>query len=134
MKQLLKWGGFLVIALLLTTQPTDIGHATQGRIGSGQELQRDCSLYFEFLGRTGAGREETFGVDPFGMGYCAGLIRGVAESAGTLMADRVCVPSDIPAAQAVWVVVQYLRQRPGVLYESDTVLVLLALQSAFPCQ
>ena len=134
MKQLSKWVGLLVIALLVTTQPTDIGHATQGRIGSGHELQKDCGLYFEFLGRTGAGREETFGVDPFGMGYCAGLVRGVAGSAGTLMADRVCVPDDITAPQAVWVVVQYLRQHPNVLYESDTVLVLRALQSAFPCR
>lgn len=133
MKHRLSWSGFLVIALLVATRPTDIGHATQGRTGSGHELQRDCGLYFEFLGRTGAGREETFGVDPFGMGYCAGLVRGVAESAGTLMAGRVCVPNDISSAQAVWVVVQYLRQRQDVLYESDTALVLRALQSAFPC-
>ena len=87
MKQLSKWAGVLVIALLVTTRPTDISHATQGRTGSGHELQRDCGLYFEFLGRTGAGREETFEVDPFGMGYCAGLVRGVADSAGTLMGD-----------------------------------------------
>ncbi|MFP6572026.1 MAG: Rap1a/Tai family immunity protein [Vicinamibacterales bacterium] len=134
MKQLSKWVGVLVIALLVTTRPTDISHATQGRTGSGHELQRDCGLYFEFLGRTGAGREETFEVDPFGMGYCAGLVRGVADSAGTLMGDRVCVPGDITAAQAVWVVVQYLRQHPDVLYESDTALVFRALQSAFPCR
>ena len=134
MKQLSKWVGVLVIALLVTTRPTDIGHATQGRTGSGHELQRDCGLYFEFLGRTGAGREETFEVDPFGMGYCAGLVRGVADSAGTLMADRVCVPSDITAVRAVWAVVQYLRRHPNVLYESDTALVLRALQSAFPCR
>ena len=134
MKQLSKWVGVLVIALLVTTRPTDISHATQGRTGSGHELQRDCGLYFEFLGRTGAGREETFEVDPFGMGYCAGLVRGVADSAGTLMADRVCVPSDITAVRAVWAVVQYLRRHQNVLYESDTALVLRALQSAFPCR
>ncbi len=133
-RMLPRWIGLLVILLLATTRPTDIGHATQGRVGSGHEIQRDCTLYFEFLGRTGAGREETFDVDPFGMGYCAGLVRGVANSAGGLMAERVCLPDDITAAQAVWVVVQYLREHPDSLYDSDTELVLRALEAAFPCR
>ena len=129
-----RWVGILVIVVLVTTRPTDIGHATQGRIGSGNELAQDCALYFEFLGRTGAGRDEAFGVNPFGMGYCAGLVRGVADSAGVLMADRVCLPDDITGAQAVWQVVRYLRAHPRSLYESDTVLVLRALETGFPCR
>ena len=68
------------------------------------------------------------------MGYCAGLVRGVADSAGALMADRVCLPSAITAAQAVWVVVEYLRTHPDSLYESDTALVMRALEAAFPCR
>ena len=131
---LLRWTGLLAILLLATTRPTDIGHATQGRVGSGHELEKDCALYFEFLGRTGAGRVETFDVNPFGMGYCAGLVRGVADSAGALMADRICLPRDITAAQAVWVVVEYLRAHPDSLYESDTALVMRALESVFPCR
>jgi len=131
---LLRRIGILIILLLATTRPIDIGHAIQGRLGSGLELEKDCALYFEFLGRTGAGRAETFDVNPFGMGYCAGLVRGVADSAGALMADRVCLPSAITAAQAVWVVVEYLRTHPDSLYESDTALVMRALEAAFPCR
>jgi hypothetical protein len=134
MKQLLKWVGFLVIALLLTTQPTDIGHATQGRVGSGNELVKDCSLYFEFLGRTGSGRDDVFSVNPFGMGYCAGLVRGVVDGASGLMAKRICLPDEITAAQAVWVVVQYLTEHSDSLYESDAALVLRAFESGFPCR
>ena len=44
----------IVALVLLATRPTDIGHATPGR-GTGYTLERDCALYFEFLGRTGAG-------------------------------------------------------------------------------
>ena len=129
-----RWLGLIVIVLLAATRSTDIGHATQGRTGSGNELVKDCALYFEFLGRTGAGRAETFDLDPFGMGYCAGLVRGVADSASRLTSDTVCLPDDITAPQGVWVVVQYLSDHPESLYESDTALVLRALQTAFPCR
>jgi len=87
-----------------------------------------------FLGRTGAGREDTFELDPFGMGYCAGLVRGVANTAHTHMTDQVCVPEDASSAQAVWAVVQYLNNNPLTLSDQDTELVLRAMQSAFPCR
>ena len=127
-------GLLLVILLLATTRPTDVGQTTQGRIGSGHELLKDCSLYFEFLGRTGAGRADTFDQDPFGMGYCAGLVRGVWNSANSFRADVVCLPDTFTAAQAVWMVIQYLNDHPESLYEPDAALVLRALESAFPCR
>lgn len=127
------WVGLVLIMLVAATRPTDLGRAAQGRQGSAQELAQDCSLYFEFLGRTGAGRQETFDVNPFGMGYCAGLVRGVAESANRLMAGDVCLPEDVTAAQGVWVVVRYLRDHPASRYETDTTIVLRALQGAYPC-
>ena len=126
--------GLVLIMLLAATRPTDLGYYAQGRQGSGQELARDCSLYFEFLGRTGAGRQETFDIDPFGMGYCAGLVRGVAESANRLMPGGVCLPEDITAAQAVWVVVRYLHDHPESRHETDTSIVLRALRGAYPCE
>ena len=62
----MKYAGLLlVIVLLATAQTTDTGFARQGRIGTGGELVQNCQLYFEFLGRTGAGREDTFEIDPF---------------------------------------------------------------------
>ena len=127
-------GLLLVIVLLATVQTTDTGLARQGRVGSGGELVADCTLYFEFLGRTGAGREETFELDPFGMGYCAGLVRGVADTAHTHLTGQVCVPEDATTPQAVWAVVQYLNNNPLTLSDQDTELVLRAMQSAFPCR
>ena len=127
-------GLLLVIMLLATVQTTDTGRARQGRSGTGGELVQNCTLYFEFLGRTGAGREDTFELDPFGMGYCAGLVRGVANTAHTRMTDQVCVPEDASSAQAVWAVVQYLNNNPLTLSDQDTELVLRAMQSAFPCR
>ena len=127
-------GLLLVIVLLATVQTTDTGLARQGRIGTGGELVQNCTLYFEFLGRTGAGRDETFELDPFGMGYCAGLVRGVADTAHTHLRDQVCVPEDASTAQAVWAVVRYLNNNPLTLSDQDTELVLRAMQSAFPCR
>ncbi len=95
---------------------------------------QNCTLYFEFLGRTGAGREETFEIDPFGMGYCAGLVRGVANTAHTHLTGQVCVPENASSAQAVWAVVQYLKNNALSLSDQDSDLVLRAMQSAFPCR
>ena len=127
-------GLLLIIILLATVQTTDTGLARQGRVGTGGELVPDCQLYFEFLGRTGAGREDTFAIDPFGMGYCAGVVRGVANTAHTHLTGQVCVPEDASGAQAVWAVVQYLNNNPLTLSDQDTELVLRAMRSAFPCR
>ena len=125
-----RWLLALAVVLLLMARSTDVGQLTRGRAGSGHELTRACTLYFEFLGRTGAGRVETFERDPFGMGYCAGLVRGVASSS----AETVCLPAGLTSAQAVWAVVQYLGDHPASLYEADGTLVHRALSAAFPCR
>ena len=131
----MKQAGLLLgIVLLATVQTTDTGLARQGRIGTGGELVQNCALYFELLGRTGAGREDTFELDPFGMGYCAGLVRGVADTAHAHLSGQVCVPADASTAQAVWAVVQYLNNHPLTLSDQDTELVLRAVRSAFPCR
>ena len=68
------------------------------------------------------------------MGYCAGLVGGVADMAQTHLKGQVCVPEDASGAQAVWAVVQYLNTNPLTLADQDTELVLRAMQSAFPCR
>ena len=103
------------------------------RTGTGALLQERCQLYFEFLGRTGAGREDTFNQDPFGMGYCAGLVRGVVIAAQSFMPDRVCVPPGTTIAQTVRRVLQYLDQHPQEHGELDVELVLRALEDRFRC-
>jgi len=101
---------------------------------SGARLLEQCQLYFEFLGRTGAGQEETFADDPFGLGYCAGLVRGVAVMAKTLMPTRVCLRADTSTANAVWTIIQYLETlEPETLVEPDAELVLRSLEKTFRC-
>ena len=124
-----RWWFVFAVVVLSTTHPTDVGQLPRGRAGSGHELTQACTLYFEFLGRTGAGRVETFERDPFGMGYCAGLVRGVASSS----VETVCLPAGLTSAQAVWAMVQYLTDHPESLYETDSALVHRALGAAFPC-
>lgn len=103
------------------------------RTGTGTLLHERCQLYFEFLGRTGAGREDTFRQDPFGMGYCAGLVRGVVIAAQSFMPDRVCVPPGTTIAQTVRRVLQYLDQNRRERGELDVELVLRALEDRFRC-
>ena len=126
-------GLLLVILLLATAQPRDTGLARQTE-GAGTQLVRNCRLYFEFLGRTGAGREEAFDQSPFGMGYCAGLVRGVTDVARTRMEDRLCIPEVTTEAEAVWVVVRYLENNQIAQPERDTDLVLRALENTYRCR
>jgi len=113
--------------------PARTGQEPPVRTGTGVLLQERCQLYFEFLGRTGAGREDTFNEDPFGMGYCAGLVRGVVIAAQSFMPDRVCVPPGTTIAQTVHRVIQYLDRHPEESGELDVELVLRALEDRFRC-
>ena len=129
----MKHAGLLLLLLFVNGQTSDQSQARQPDAGSGSQLVQRCRLYFEFLGRTGAGRDDTFDRDPFGMGYCAGLIQATAVLAESLMPDRICLPRTTTGAQAVWAVVQYLEDNPSTLLEQDTELVLRALENAFRC-
>ena len=126
-------GVFLILLFLATARPSDTGQTSQDTAGTGTELVQSCRRYFELLGRTGAGREEAIERGPFGMGYCAGLIRATTALAESLMPDRICLPRTTTGAQAVWAVVQYLEDNPSTLLEQDTELVLRALENAFRC-
>ena len=123
----------LAALLLLGAHPVRAAQDPPPRTGTGALLQERCQLYFEFLGRTGAGREDTFRQDPFGMGYCAGLVRGVVIAAQSFMPDRVCVPGGTTIAQVVHRVIQYLDQHPRERGEPDVELVLRALEDRFRC-
>ena len=126
-------GCLLAALLLLGTHPVGAEQEPPPSTGTGTLLQERCQLYFEFLGRTGAGREDTFNQDPFGMGYCAGLVRGVVIAAQSFMPDRVCVPPGTTIAQTVHRVLQYLENHPDERAELDVELVLRALEDRFRC-
>ncbi len=126
-------GCLLAALLLLAAHPVRAGQDPPPQTGTGGLLQQRCQLYFEFLGRTGAGREDTFNQDPFGMGYCAGLVRGVVLAAQSFMPDRVCVPRGTSVAQVVRRIIQYLEQHPQERSDLDVELVLRALEDRFRC-
>ena len=123
----------LVVLLLFALQPVRAEQEAPPRTGTGALLEQRCQLYFEFLGRTGAGQEDTFNQDPFGMGYCAGLVRGVIIAAQSFMPDRVCVPEGTTIAQVVRRVLVYLEEHPRERDELDVELVLRALEDRFRC-
>lgn len=127
-----RTGLLLIILLAATAQPSDTGMARQVN-GSGTQLVRNCRLYFEYLGRTGAGQDEALEQSPFGMGYCAGLVRGVADVAESLMPNRICFPPRATSAEAVFAVVRYLEDNPLAQPERDTELVLRALENTYRC-
>ncbi|MEE2791922.1 MAG: Rap1a/Tai family immunity protein [Acidobacteriota bacterium] len=129
----MKFTGLLLLLLFVAGQVSDQGQVRSSDTGSGTQLIQRCQTYFEFLGRTGAGRADTFERDPFGMGYCAGLIRATAVLAESLMPNRICFPPNTTGSHAVWVVVQYLEDNPSALTEQDTELVLRALENSFRC-
>ena len=126
-------GCLLAALLLLAAHPVGAEQEPPPPTGTGDLLHERCQLYFEFLGRTGAGREDTFNRDPFGMGYCAGLVRGVVIAAQSFMPDRVCVPPGTTIAQTVHRVLQYLENHPDERAELDVELVLRALEDRFRC-
>ena len=124
----------LVVVLLLLAAPSvRAGQDPPPQTGRGALLQQRCQLYFEFIGRTGAGQEDTFNQDPFGMGYCAGLVRGVVIAAQSFMPDRVCVPPGTTIAQVVRRVLVYLEEHPQERGAPDVELVLRALEDRFRC-
>ena len=126
-------GRLLAAWLLLAAHPAGAGQDPPPPTGAGALLHQRCQLYFEFLGRTGAGREDTFNQDPFGMGYCAGLVRGVVIAAPALMPGRVCVPPGTTVAEVVRRVVLYIDDHPGERGEQDVELVLRTLEDRFRC-
>lgn len=72
--------------------------------------------------------------------YCNGLISGIMDTHSILgqIEDRLggtfipyfCTQTGVPAAATV---VKYLKDHPSELHEPETMLVMMALASAFPC-
>ena len=122
-----------ILLLLAAAPPARAGQDPPPQTGRGALLHQRCRLYFEFIGRTGAGRDDTFNQDPFGMGYCAGLVRGVAVAARAFMPDRICIAPGTTAAQVVHRVIVYLEENPRERDEADAELVLRALEDGFRC-
>ena len=114
----------LVVVLLNFTEPSA---GQEPSATTGNTLIESCQIYVDSL------------PDPvssnFLGGYCLGLVHGVSDVAQVLGSPPlVCYPSGGTNSQLVRVVVKFLNDHPEALHKPDTVLVLEALNDAYPCQ
>ncbi len=114
----------LVVGLLLNSSAS---------YADGNELLQRCSGVEKVM-------DGTMTDDEFGAGFCLGLVKGihltlafVREISGNEAAINTCIPESVNHGQAVRVVLAYLRANPAKLHLDEVVLIIRALQEAFPC-
>ena len=109
-------------------------------VNDGKALQRECGEALNQADNGGAGsvgaREEVErGSD---MGQCLGLVTGVWHTHMMMVDDfgsreAFCATEIVSAGRMARIVDAYLREYPGELAMWDTVLILRAFISEFPC-
>ena len=66
-------------------------------------------------------------------GFCRGYIAGLSEPGPLLAAAPNCPPKGVTYGQDYLIVVKYIHNHPEQMHKQTSVLVLEALQEAFPC-
>lgn len=71
-------------------------------------------------------------------GFCLGLVQGVINTNRiyqSMVGNRAlfCTPDSFINNQGVRIVAKYLYEHPEKLHMNDTLLVIMALEDAFPC-
>jgi hypothetical protein len=103
-------------------------------LADGNELLRDCQSAIQLV--------ETNGKEgnAFRAGNCIGVITGVTSLRGVTndalpKHAQTCLPSPSPPnIQAARIAVKFLQENPEKLNQEEGVLMLFALQRAFPCK
>ncbi len=113
----MKRACLLVVLFLVAIQPTDVGGQDLAA-RDGNALLHFCAMALE-PNAAGDGRA----------GVCIGMVAAVSD-----LADDACLPRDRSTGLMIFVVMNYLSEHPEELNERDTMLILRALQDAFPCQ
>lgn len=109
-------------------------------VNDGTALQRECGEAIdqadnEGKGSTGTRPEMERGSD---MGQCLGLVTGVWHTHMMMVDDlgsreAFCATETVSAGQMARIVDAYLKNNPAELKMWDTVLILRAFMTAFPC-
>ncbi|VVP04723.1 hypothetical protein PS900_03028 [Pseudomonas fluorescens] len=108
--------------------------ASGSAMADGNQLLSDCQSavkLFETNGKEG---------NAFGAGTCIGIINGVTSLRGMTnpalpVEAQTCLPTPSPPnIQAARIAVKYLEGHPEKLNLDDGILMLFALQRAFPCK
>ncbi len=76
------------------------------------------------------------GPDTYDTGHCMGVVQAVTDML-TLYQDKLpikfCMPGNITYGQSVRIVTKYMLDHPVDLNAHDSIIVLLALKDAYPC-
>ena len=117
-----------LLALMTATAPS---HAETPH--DGNRLLKECGQVIT--------RQGTDPKDFLGAASCMGTLRGaIAINAmyRVALSDKedkalFCPPDNATIGQSVRVVVKYLEDHPAELHEQDSLLIVKALDGAFPC-
>ena len=102
---------------------------------SGEELLLQCKAVEAFR----AGKNQNAAI-ALRAGLCLGVVKGVKDMLIVMNLQQppvvpVCFPeSGVSTDQAYQIVYSYLKSHPEELHKSNTLLTLLALKEAFPCE
>ena len=103
-------------------------------VADGNDLLKQCQAMVGFVDSEGKKGSS------YGAGYCMGVIAGVvglrSVTNPTFPSEyQTCLPTPSPPTiQAARIAVKFLRDNPEKLNLDDGVLMLMALQRAFPCK
>ena len=110
--------------------------------------KQDGNKLLEYCGQAVKSEEPHTPAEHFGTAWCLGYIYGFVDGFDALAIasakdetdyDRlrksyVCYPKDVTAGQTARVLVKFLNDHPERLHQSASVLMLEAVQNAFPCR
>lgn len=103
-------------------------------IADGNELLKHCQSAIRYLDSDGKDGSA------FSTGYCLGVINGVTSLRGLTnpslpKQSQTCLPiQQVAVSQAARISVKFMTQNPEKLNADDGILVLAALQHAYPCK
>ncbi|MBZ5539149.1 MAG: hypothetical protein LAN61_01385 [Acidobacteriia bacterium] len=109
---------------------------------TGNELLHDCKQAMRAIDGDTTLTDLEFVDASHCTGYILGVVDGYAETEAAEKArlhfssPLICFPKEgfMPTPQVVRIVVKYLRENPKNLRDHAALLVLLALQEAYPCK
>jgi len=103
---------------------------------NGVELLKKCASVLRHIDR----EEKLSPLSMMDSAFCVGLIQGVSNTNAFYAADPkfkpyMCMPEKgVNNEQGARIVVKFLTERPEKLHMNDTLLVIVALRDAFPCE
>jgi len=109
---------------------------------TGSELLEDCEQAMRVIDGDTTLTDKEWVDGSHCTGYILGVVDGYAETEAAEKAlfhfssSLICFPKEgfMPTPQVVTLVVKYLRANPKNLHDHAALLILLALQEAFPCK